>query len=228
MRSGPAKDFLKVLQSRLHDVETCLLRVLSAISDDELTSALQKSAVNFATSKDIGDHLWSQSSLKSTSAVRLWQRVRTTDGTNRQGHDGPVQSADGDVASPNYDSNIACATGDIESAWQTASAPFDRGHTTSRASTTPRQFPIGLGKDVATNNENRLSHSSLPPLAHFTLADHSATQKHDMQQQIVPSPVRQCSPVMSQEPDLACLPPSQQLSLPVQPDGTSFPGHLFW
>lgn len=223
-----------MLQSRLHNVETCLLRVLSAISDDELTSALQKSTANFATSEDTGEHLWSQSSLESTSAVRLWQRVRTTDGTDRRGKpDGPVQTADSNVASLNYDSNIACATGDIESAWQTASAPFDRGHTTSRASTAPRQLPpIELGKDesddVATDNENRLSHSSLPPPAHFTLGDCSATQKHDIQQQSVPSPVHQCFSVMPQDPDLACLPPSQQASLPVQPDRPSFPGHLFW
>jgi hypothetical protein len=229
MRSGPAKDFLKVLQSRLHDVETCLLRVLSAISDDELTTALQKPTMNFATSGDIGEHLWLQYPLQTTSSVRSWQRLRTTNSTDRGGKpDGPFNPADGGVTSSDYDSNTACATGDICSAWKTASALLERGHTTSPASTTPRRSPLSeLGKDdVAKDNQTRLSHSSLP--SHFTPAGYSATEKHDTQQQPVSSPVHQCLSVMSQGPDLASLPLLQQASLSVQPDIPGFPEHLFW
>ena len=231
MRSGPAKDFLKVLQSRLHEVEICLLRVLSAISDDELTTALEKPVANFATSEDVGEHLWSQSPMKTTSAVRSWQRVHTTNSTDRGGEPNePLNPVDDGVTPSNYDSNTACATEDIDSTWQTESAPFERGHTTSHASTTPRQFsPSELRKDdVVEDHETRLSHSSLPPRALSTLPGYSATQKHDIQQQPVSSPVRQCSSVISQGPDLACLPLAQQASLPVEPDGPGFPGHLFW
>lgn len=227
MHSGPAKDSLKLLQSRLHDVETCLLRVLSTISDGNLSKALEKPAADFGVSEDLG----LQYPMDTTSAVRSWQRVRTTDIT-KQGDkfDCTLDSANGDGASPDYNVDAAGAAEYIESTWQPESAPFEQDHATSHQ-TSYRLLPSGLGTDeVAQGDEARLSHSSNPQSTHLGIAaTHGmSTEKHDTTQQASSSTVRQGLSVMSGVPDLAYLPRSQQAPVPIQPGGTEFPGHLFW
>jgi hypothetical protein len=223
VHSGPAKDSLKLLQLRLQEVETCLLKVLSVIPDDELTTALAKSTADFAASENLGE---SPCPMDTTSAVRSWQRVRTTDSTDQEKDlECLPDPTDCDGVSPNYHVDTTCATEDTDPAWQIASAPLEQGHTTNHTSQIPPQsLPSGHGKIVrAGGEEARLSHSNNPLVTHMALADCSSMETHDIQQQLIQSTVDQHSPYVSDLPNLARL--SQQ---PAQPGGTGFPEHLFW
>lgn len=226
MHSGPAKDSLKLLQFRLQEVETCLLKVLSVIPDDELTTALAKPSADFAASENPGESPWSPCPMDTTSAVRSWQRVRTTDSTHQEKDLGCLPDpTDRDGVSLNYDVDTTCPTEDTNPTWQIASAPLEQGHTTDHTSQIPPQsFPSGLGEGSVTGGEEaRLSHSNNPPVIHMALTDCSSTETHDIQHQLIQSTVNQHSPPVSELPNLAF--PSQQ---PAQPGGTGFPEHLFW
>lgn len=219
--SGPAKDSLKVLQSRLHDIEICLLKVLSTISDDELTTALEKSAVDLVASEDLG----SQYPLDTTAAVRSWQRVRSPE-TRDQGQNSscPLESIDSARLSPNYDVDTVCATEhpEPETTWQIASAPFERGHAAVHAATRLHESLSGELErgGVAKADELTLSRSSNPPSTHLPLAGYSPMENHDIQQRQQPvlSDIQQYLPGASGALGMASLPLSQQ----------EFPGHLFW
>lgn len=77
-RSGPAKDSMKVLQSRLLEVETCLLKLLSATSDDDLASALQTFKEISVPSVTVShEHYSPNTSMGTVSSVRQWQNART-------------------------------------------------------------------------------------------------------------------------------------------------------
>lgn len=218
--SGPAKDSLKVLQSRLHDIEICLLKVLSTISDDELTTALEKSTMNLVVSEDLG----SQYPLDTTAAVRSWQRVRTPE-TRDQGQNSscPLESIDSARLSPNYDVDTVCATEhpESETTWQIASAPSERGHAAVHAATRLHESLSGESErgGLAKADELTLSRSSNPPSTHLPLAGYSPMKNHDVQrQQPVLSDIQQYLPGASGALGMASLPLQQQ----------EFPGHLFW
>jgi len=224
--SGPAKDSLKILQSRLQDVETCLLKVLSTISDSDLSKALEKSASDFMVSEDLG----SRYPMDTTSAVRSWQQVRTTHETDQgKDPDSPLDPTDVDGASPKYHIDTACDTENVRSAWQIASTPFEQDLATSYASRTPQYLSSDRGThEVAEGDDARQSHSSNPQARHPTITDDPSTRIHDTQHHHLSSTLYQSSSVASDFSDLACLPFSQQASLPVQSGVTDFPEHLFW
>lgn len=69
---------MKTLQSRLLEVETCLLKVLLATSDQNLGAALETFKETSVPSETLGqEHYWPKTPLDTVSSVRQWQDVRT-------------------------------------------------------------------------------------------------------------------------------------------------------
>lgn len=95
IRRGPAKGYIEVLENRLHETETVLLKVLSQISDAQLASTLsrdQSSNANgyapFSRLGKKGTEYWMRYPLVTAENVREWQQDCTREmsgSTNEQG-----------------------------------------------------------------------------------------------------------------------------------------------
>lgn len=81
IRRGPTKGYIEVLENRLHETETVLLRVLSQISDAQLASTLSRdqsnNAIGYAPFSRLGKkgiEYWMRYPLVTAENVREWQQ----------------------------------------------------------------------------------------------------------------------------------------------------------
>lgn len=91
---GPAKGYVEALEHRLQVTESVLLRLLSQVSDPELShifpedSLLGDTGTGYAPLARLekkGAEEWSQFPLDSAQNIRKWQRVCTRQGSNGSG-----------------------------------------------------------------------------------------------------------------------------------------------
>lgn len=81
IRRGPAKGYIEILENRLHETETVLLKVLSQISDAQLASTLSRDQSNsangyspFSRMGKKGNEYWKRYPLVTAENVREWQQ----------------------------------------------------------------------------------------------------------------------------------------------------------
>lgn len=213
---------MRTLQSRLLEVETCLLKVLSAISDQSLCAALETFKDMSAPSDTLGrEHHWPKTPLDAVSSVRQWQEIRTNIGENLpQATDrSPSNQEAKDAISEKSDTTTRQVTS-IYSSRRTENA---NNHTTLHA----LEPDVDVAIDGNTND--------FPPPPTLPLVDGLA--HHD--QSTVPiddplhddpePPIHQIPLIIGENSDSLSTPRQHHnSSSPDRSNGPDFPKHLFW
>ncbi|EAW23351.1 uncharacterized protein NFIA_020590 [Aspergillus fischeri NRRL 181] len=71
---GPAKGYIEALEHRLHETEQMLLRLLAHMTDEQLSTALERDQSPFLRSGKNDAQYWRQYPLRTARDLRKWQQ----------------------------------------------------------------------------------------------------------------------------------------------------------